>query len=72
MQCQLILDQPGRQFTNLDYVSGRVVLRVPKPSSVSFVVVKLEGECTSRLDEYDAVRNKQITREETHKVESPC
>jgi hypothetical protein len=53
MNVQIILDPPGTSgiYTNLDIVSGRVVLRLPKAGNISQVVVKLEGESNSVLEE---------------------
>jgi hypothetical protein len=49
MIVQVHLDKTRGCYTNLDVVSGRVVLRVPNTSTVSSVVVKLEGESKTRL-----------------------
>lgn len=50
MQASVILDQPGNvSFTNLDTISGRVVVRSVKSADVSAIVVKLEGESRTRL-----------------------
>lgn len=46
---QLFLDRPGTFFTNLDEVTGKVVLRATHTSSVSSITVKLEGESRTRL-----------------------
>ncbi|OCK77532.1 hypothetical protein K432DRAFT_304003 [Lepidopterella palustris CBS 459.81] len=49
MIVQILLDKPHAHFTNLDIISGRVLLRISSTSSVSAVVVKLEGESRTRL-----------------------
>jgi len=55
MLVQIHLDQPqvpgssGSHFTNLDVITGKVILKVPNPTNVSNVVVKLEGESRTRL-----------------------
>lgn len=51
MIVQLHLDQHENytHFTNLDLLSGKVLLRVPNPGNVSSIVVKLEGESRTRL-----------------------
>ncbi|KAM0720609.1 hypothetical protein Q7P37_004746 [Cladosporium fusiforme] len=50
MQASIILDQPGNvSFTNLDEISGRVVVRCSKSVDISTIVVKLEGESRTRL-----------------------
>ncbi|KAK5156450.1 hypothetical protein LTR04_005626 [Oleoguttula sp. CCFEE 6159] len=49
MDVQIVLDTPRSSYTNLDIISGRVLLRVANSSNVSSVVVKLEGESKTRL-----------------------
>jgi hypothetical protein len=50
MQASIVLDQPGNvSFTNLDVISGRVVVRCSKSVDISTIVVKLEGESRTRL-----------------------
>jgi hypothetical protein len=50
MQASIVLDQPGNiSFTNLDEISGRVVVRCSKSVDISTIVVKLEGESRTRL-----------------------
>lgn len=49
MIVQVFLDKTRGCYTNLDVVSGKVVLRVPNTSTVTSVVVKLEGESKTRL-----------------------
>jgi len=50
MQASIVLDQPGNvSFTNLDEISGQVVVRCAKSADVSGIVVKLEGESRTRL-----------------------
>jgi hypothetical protein len=50
MQASIVLDQPGNvSFTNLDIISGRVVVRCAKSVDISTIVVKLEGESRTRL-----------------------
>jgi hypothetical protein len=53
MNVQIILAPPGSSgvYTNLDTVSGKVVLRLPKAGNITQVVVKLEGESNSVLEE---------------------
>lgn len=49
-QASIILDQLGNvSFTNLDIISGRVVVRCSKSIDISTIVVKLEGESRTRL-----------------------
>jgi hypothetical protein len=50
MQASIVLDQPGNvSFTNLDVISGRVVVRCSKSVDITTIVVKLEGESRTRL-----------------------
>ncbi|KAJ4292742.1 hypothetical protein N0V90_009405 [Kalmusia sp. IMI 367209] len=49
MITQIHLDHPHEHYTNLDVIRGKVVLRVPNTSTVSSIVVKLEGESRTRL-----------------------
>lgn len=50
IQASIVLDQPGNvAFTNLDEISGRVVLKCLKSVNVSSIIVKLEGESKTRL-----------------------
>ena len=50
MNASIVLDQPGNaNFTNLDTISGRVVLRCAKSADVDNIIVKLEGESRTRL-----------------------
>jgi hypothetical protein len=49
MLVQVHLDHPHEHYTNLDLINGRVLLRVPNPTNVSSIVVKLEGESRTRL-----------------------
>ena len=50
MQASIVLDQPGNvSFTNLDQISGKVVLRCGKSINIDQILVKLEGESRTRL-----------------------
>lgn len=49
MLVSISLDHPHTHYTNLDIIQGRVFLRVPTPSNVSSIIVKLEGEARTRL-----------------------
>lgn len=50
MNASIVLDQPGNvSFTNLDEISGKVVLRTTKDVTIDTIVVKLEGESRTRL-----------------------
>ncbi|PGH14570.1 hypothetical protein AJ80_05890 [Polytolypa hystricis UAMH7299] len=49
MSIQVHLDTPHAHFTNLDYITGTVVLTLLTDTPLNSVVVKLEGESHSRL-----------------------
>ena len=50
MSVSIILDKPHAHVTNLDFVTGKVILNFPSNESISLIVVKLEGESISRVD----------------------
>ncbi|KAI4804995.1 hypothetical protein E4T45_10972, partial [Aureobasidium sp. EXF-8846] len=49
MLASIVLDQSFPHYTNLDYISGKVFVRTPTATTVSAIVVKLEGESRTRL-----------------------
>src|ERR1700754_4765772 len=50
MSVRIQFDQPEQRcYTNLDFVSGNVILILPQDATISAVTVKLEGESKSRL-----------------------
>ena len=50
MNASIVLDQAGNSsFTNLDEISGRVILRLAKAANLEHINVKLEGESRTRL-----------------------
>ncbi|KIW43909.1 uncharacterized protein PV06_04960 [Exophiala oligosperma] len=50
MSVHIQFDQPeSRCYTNLDFVTGRVVLVLPYDAAITAVTVKLEGESRTRL-----------------------
>jgi hypothetical protein len=49
MLVTISLEHPHTHYTNLDVIRGRVSLRVPAPSNVASIIVKLEGEARTRL-----------------------
>ena len=66
------LDKPHAHFTNLDFITGKVILRLDVNESISSIVVKLEGESKTRLGN-DYVpggygRHDQRVELEVHKV----
>ena len=77
MSVRVQLDKPQGAFTNLDQISGVVVLSILGPETISAITVKLEGESRSRLagninprHVYDGFE-KEGSRHEVHKV-SEC
>ncbi|KAH0564885.1 hypothetical protein GP486_001724 [Trichoglossum hirsutum] len=63
------LDQPHTHFTNLDFITGKVVLSLSYDEAISKIVVKLEGESMSRLvaPQPDST-NKRKVETEVHKL----
>ena len=49
MNVQIKLDKPGEVFTNLDVITGKVLLQLKYPVNIQSVTVKLEGESRTRL-----------------------
>lgn len=77
MSVRIQLDKTQGAFTNLDQISGVVVLSILGPETISAITVKLEGESRSRLAgninprrNYDGFE-KEGSRNEVHKV-SEC
>lgn len=69
MNASIVLDQPSNiAFTNLDLISGKVVLKCAKSTDLSSIVVKLEGESRTRLLSVAGPGEKQKPRLEYHKV----
>lgn len=73
MSAKVQLDRPHAHFTNLDFVTGRVILTLTCDEAVSSIVAKLEGESKTRLagpkvtpNEGQSASNK--TELEVHKV----
>ncbi|KAI9788718.1 MAG: hypothetical protein M1835_002117 [Candelina submexicana] len=50
MSARVQLDRPHDHFTNLDFVTGRVILQLPRDETIASVVVKLEGESKTKLE----------------------
>lgn len=78
MSVRIQLDKPQGAFTNLDQISGVVILSILGPETVSAITVKLEGESRSHLAgninprrNYDGFE-KEGSRQEVHKVSECC
>lgn len=57
MSVRITLDNPPPFYTNLDVISGKVVLGVSRPETVGAVIVKLEGESKTALGSPDSIQN---------------
>ena len=49
MSVRIQLDDPHTFYTNLDFISGKVILHLTSDENVSAILVKLEGESTTVL-----------------------
>ncbi|KAI8962910.1 hypothetical protein F5Y11DRAFT_321418 [Daldinia sp. FL1419] len=49
MSIRIVLDNPPEFYTNLDHISGRVILSLNRPETIGNVIVKLEGESRTAL-----------------------
>lgn len=49
MSIKIALDNQPEFYTNLDAVSGKVILNLPKSEQIGSIVVKLEGESGTAL-----------------------
>ena len=73
MSVRIQFDKPQEwQYTNLDFVTGKVVLILHENATISAINVKLEGESRSRLSgprpTYSGREDKKRTEFEVHKV----
>ena len=72
MSVRIQLDNPHNCFTNLDFISGRVILSLVYNETIAGIVVKLEGESRTRLiaPTYDNYRrsDREDMELEVHKV----
>ncbi|KAI0844699.1 hypothetical protein F5Y00DRAFT_248171 [Daldinia vernicosa] len=66
MSIRIALDNPPEFYTNLDYISGRVILGLHRPETISNVIVKLEGESRTAL-----ALPATTDHEEYHRVRGP-
>ena len=66
------LDRPHKHFTNLDYLTGKVVLQLHSEAAIGGIQVKLEGESRTRLAgpkyPHNEQSDKKRTEIEVHKV----
>lgn len=74
MSLRIHLDGPSATYTNLDIVTGRVILNLPAQASFSSIIVKLEGESRTRLQGIrpgaysDGQQGKPTTETEFHRL----
>ncbi|KOS20511.1 hypothetical protein ESCO_005507 [Escovopsis weberi] len=60
MSIRISLDNPPEFYTNLDVISGKILLNLSRTEQISAIVVKLEGESVTALTvprNYDASRD---------------
>ena len=66
------LDDPHAFYTNLDFISGRVILNLSREDDVSAILVKLEGESNTRMAIPEDPRMRGDSRiqylQENHKI----
>ena len=76
MSVRIQFDKPNACHTNLDFVTGRVILILQADATLQAITVKLEGESKTRLaglKAADAGRNdRQKIELEVHKVRKWC
>lgn len=71
MSAIIQLDGPDNHFTNLDIISGKVILNLSSEASIGGIQVKLEGESKTRLSgprHPHIDPDKKRTEIEVHKV----
>ncbi len=73
MSVRVHLDDPYAFYTNLDFISGRIILSLSNDETISAIVVKLEGESKTVLikpiPEYERRRRRDWeTAIENHKI----
>ncbi len=49
MSVRIHLDDPHAFYTNLDFISGRIILNLSREDTISAILVKLEGESKTRM-----------------------
>lgn len=72
MSAIIHLDNRHAHYTNLDFLSGKVVLNLPTEAAIGGIQVKLEGESRTRLsgprNPHNVNSEKKRTELEVHKV----
>lgn len=73
MSASIELNGPHNHITNLDVITGRVVVNLPSEAAIGGIQVKLEGESKTRLTgprHPNGDPDKKRTELEVHKVRS--
>ncbi|KAF9886416.1 hypothetical protein FE257_011448 [Aspergillus nanangensis] len=72
MSVNIHLDRPQPHFTNLDFLTGKIVINLPSETSIGGIQVKLEGESRTRLSgprhPHHEQSDKKRTELEVHKL----
>lgn len=75
MSVRIHLDNPHAFYTNLDFISGQVILSLSSDENVSAIVVKLEGESKTVLlrpmpeyEQYNRREDRSRVALENHKI----
>ncbi|KAI3326070.1 hypothetical protein HD806DRAFT_489127 [Xylariaceae sp. AK1471] len=73
MSIRIALDKPPDFYTNLDFISGRVILALRRPETIGNIIVKLEGESRTALPFQPERRNEHYSAAgnlvtENHKI----
>ncbi|KNG90309.1 arrestin (or S-antigen), N-terminal domain protein [Aspergillus nomiae NRRL 13137] len=72
MSATLYIDSPHTHFTNLDFLTGKVVVKLTSETQISGIQVKLEGESRTRLSgprhPHHEQSDKKRTEIEVHKI----
>lgn len=56
------LDRQHPHFTNLDFITGRVVLNIFNNETISAIVVKLEGTSSTHINVAQLPQQEQLAR----------
>ncbi|KAJ5558063.1 hypothetical protein N7535_009553 [Penicillium sp. DV-2018c] len=72
MSATVVLDNRHTHYTNLDFLTGKVVLQLPTEAAIGGIQVKLEGESRTRLcgpkHPQNVHSDKKRTELEVHKI----
>lgn len=60
MSIRISLADPPEFYTNLDIISGKVILGISRPEEIGAITVKLEGESKTALCTPDSVQDSQL------------